>query len=100
MRDSIAIIDIIAGMRDAVAALTIRNVDEKLKHQLRRQAAANDRSMEEEARVILRRALESTRPVSEGIATSIRREVERLGGGIDFELPEDAPYRPMTFDSE
>jgi plasmid stability protein len=83
-----------------VAALTIRNIDDKLKSDLRKRAAANDRSMEEEARVILRRALSGARPVAEGLATSIRREVERLGGGIDFELPEDQPYEPMTFDRE
>ncbi|MBI4922770.1 MAG: plasmid stabilization protein [Devosia nanyangense] len=83
-----------------MAALTIRNIDEQLKRDLRRRAAANDRSMEEEARVILRRALNGAQPASEGLATSIRREVERLGGGIDFELPDDEPYEPMTFDAE
>ena len=40
-----------------MATPTIRNLDEDLKARLRIAAAANDRSMEEEVRVILRRAL-------------------------------------------
>ena len=81
-----------------MAALTIRNMSDELKRGLRRRAAANDRSMEEEARVILRDAIEP--PLGGELGTSIRQEVERLGGGIDFELPADEPFKPMRFDDE
>ena len=40
-----------------MAGITVRNLEEGLKRQLRLQAAENGRSMEEEARVILRTAL-------------------------------------------
>ena len=40
-----------------MATLTIRNLDDSLKHSLRVRAAENGVSMEEEARVILRDAL-------------------------------------------
>jgi len=84
-----------------VAAITIRNIDEKLKSDLRKQAAANDRSMEEEARTILRKAL--SKPVAsggEGLGTAIRRMVEEHGGGFDLDLPDDEPYVPMSFDEK
>ena len=41
-----------------MASLTIRNLDESLKKLLRLRAAVNSRSMEEEARQILRSAVE------------------------------------------
>jgi plasmid stability protein len=85
-----------------MATLTIRNLDENLKRALRRQAAANDRSMEEEARTILRRAF--ARPAAhvtgEGLGTAIRRLVEQRGGGIDLALPADKPYEPLRLDEE
>ena len=88
----------ISQLEFPVAALTIRNLDADLKSRLRRRAAGHDRSMEEEARVILREAL---KPAShEGLATSIRKAVERLGGGVDFDLPADEPFEPMRFDEE
>jgi plasmid stability protein len=45
------------GKETAVASLTIRNLDDSLKASLRVRAARHGRSMEEEARVILRGAL-------------------------------------------
>jgi plasmid stability protein len=41
-----------------VAMISIRNLDESLKARLRMRAAYHNRSMEEEARVILREALQ------------------------------------------
>jgi plasmid stability protein len=82
-----------------VAALTIRNLDESLKHQLRRRAADNNRSMEEEARTILRDALapkgETGRP---DMLTEIRRLVDLYGASDDLELLPDEPVRPMSFE--
>lgn len=84
-----------------MAALTIRNIDEGLKRDLRKQAAANDRSMEEEARTILRKALSKATPVAgEGLGTAIRRLVEEHGGGFDLDLPDDEPYVPMSFEEK
>lgn len=47
-----------------MASITIRNLDENIKSRLRVQAAQNNRSMEEEARNILRSALSPQEPVS------------------------------------
>jgi plasmid stability protein len=41
-----------------MAAITIRNLDDTLKTRLRMRAASRNRSMEEEARAILREALQ------------------------------------------
>ena len=40
-----------------MASITIRNLDDEVKHRLRVRAAWNGRSMEEEARLILREAV-------------------------------------------
>jgi plasmid stability protein len=63
--------------------MTIRNLDEKLKARLRIQAAKHGRSMEDEARDILRSAL-STASSRASLKNSIRRRIEPLGG---VELP-------------
>jgi plasmid stability protein len=55
-----------------VASITIRNLDDTLKSRLRIQAAVHGRSMEDEARDILRSAL-SREPTRKGrLAASIR----------------------------
>lgn len=81
-----------------MASLTIRQIDDDLKSQLRLRAAANNNSMEEEARSILRQAL--ARPPTEqyGFATRILKLVEEAGGGFDLELPEDPPYEPKPIE--
>ena len=65
-----------------MASLTIRNLDESLKSTLRMSAAANKRSMEEEARQILRYFLLHKKATS-GIGSRI---VERfaVAGGVDL----------------
>lgn len=68
-----------------MASITIRNLDEPLKARLRVQAAMHGRSMEDEARAILRTAL-SKEPAPPGnIAAAIRARFAPLGG---VELPE------------
>ena len=62
-----------------MASMTIRNLDEKLKARLRVQAARHGRSMEDEARDILRSAL-STTSARANLVKSIRRRIEPLGG--------------------
>jgi antitoxin FitA len=71
-----------------MATLTIRNLDESLMDSLRMRAASRNRSMEEEARQILREALpEATvaSPIpSEDLASRIRSRFAGLG---DVKLP-------------
>lgn len=42
--------------------LTIRDIDETLEHDLRARALRNNRTIEEEARLVLRNGIESVRP--------------------------------------
>ncbi|MET0505298.1 MAG: plasmid stabilization protein [Luteibacter sp.] len=81
-----------------MATMTIRNVDEELKSRLRIRAAVHGRSMEDEAREILRASL-STEPVrQESWVDSVRARVEAVGG-VDLELPVREPMRdPPGFD--
>lgn len=69
-----------------MATMTIRDLDDDLKMQLRVRAARHGKSMEEEARSILRSALR-TEPLSgQSLVDSIRAMVEPYGG-IALELP-------------
>lgn len=68
-----------------MATLTIRNLDEDLKIRLRVEAAAHGHSMEEEVRLILRRAL-TLRKSGTGLGSRIRRRFE-VHGGVDIGLP-------------
>jgi plasmid stability protein len=72
--------------------LTIRQLDEKIKSRLRVQAAHHGRSMEEEAREILRSALTTARPKPRNMAESIRQRFSAFGG-IELELPKRDPLR-------
>lgn len=79
-----------------MSAITIRNVDPELKRQLRIRAASSGRSMEEEARNILRAALASQTPEDQAdLYQRIRRHIDPVGGvdlpQPDRELPPPAP---------
>jgi antitoxin FitA len=81
-----------------MSSLTIRNFDEDLKRKLRSRAAARNRSMEEEARDILRCSLSVEPDTQDNLADRIRRRVEPLGG-IELELPPRGPLRdPPDFE--
>jgi plasmid stability protein len=82
-----------------VASLTIRNLEEALKGRLRVRAASRGRSMEEEARHILRAALNETQPPAAGLGERIRRRFLALG---DVQLPTAArePVRELPFASD
>ena len=69
-----------------MASLTIRNLDDPIKERLRIEAAHNGHSMEEEARLILRRALAKSSN-NQDLATRIRSRFADLGG-VELELPE------------
>ena len=75
-----------------MASITIRNLDEKTKSRLRIRAAHNKRSMEEEARNILRAALARKAPTPRNLAEAIRRRFEPLGG-VELQLPPREPMR-------
>ena len=83
-----------------MASMTIRNMDERVKTQLRIRAAKNGRSMEDEARNILRSALAAPEAPALNLAQSIRRRVEAIGGLEEGELqiPARQPMRePIDF---
>ena len=67
-----------------MATLTIRNLDDPLKSRLRIRAAARNRSMEEEARQILRAALQEPAAQTPDLGSRIRARFAALG---DVELP-------------
>jgi len=69
-----------------MATLTIRQLDEKTKARLRIRAAHHGRSMEEEAREILRSTLTAGEPATRNLAESIRRRFAALGG-VELKLP-------------
>ncbi|MFO1128366.1 MAG: plasmid stabilization protein [Rhodospirillales bacterium] len=80
-----------------MASITIRNLDEALKRRLRIRAAEHGRSMEEEARDILRKEVGEPAPPA-NIAAAIRARVASLGG-VEFELPRREPMRePPPFE--
>lgn len=69
-----------------MASLTIRKLDEKTKTRLRVRAAHHGRSMEEEAREILRSTLGDVLPHATNLADSIRKRFAALGGA-ELKLP-------------
>jgi plasmid stability protein len=75
-----------------MASMTIRNIDESLKRRLRVQAAVHGRSMEEEARDILRAALSASVPRPRNLAEAIRARFAPLGGA-DLPLAPREPIR-------
>jgi len=68
-----------------MASITIRNLDDGIKRRLRVRAAEHGRSMEEEAREILREVVGDLRPPL-NLARSLRARVARTGG-VDLDIP-------------
>ena len=66
-----------------MATITIRNLEDSIKAQLRVRAASHDRSMEEEVRVILRAAIQDSGE-ERGLGTLIHKRFMDAGG---VELP-------------
>jgi plasmid stability protein len=69
-----------------MAIMMIRNIDQALEIRLRELAAVHGRSMEDEARELLRAALAPEVGDAAAMFRAIRRRVEAIGG-IDLELP-------------
>jgi len=72
-----------------MASITIRKLDDRLKSQLKHRAAQHGRSMEEEARVILRGVLDDQRPRS---FMEIATELFGPENGVELDIP---PRDPM-----
>lgn len=75
-----------------MASITIRNLDEPLKARLRVQAAVHGRSMEDEARDILRTALSHEAGPPTNLAAKIRGRFAPLGG-VEVAAPPRDPMR-------
>ena len=70
-----------------MASMTIRNLDESLKKRLRVRAAEHGKSMEEEAREILRSVLSYEDTSSISLSNAIHRRFGEMGG-LDLQIPE------------
>jgi plasmid stability protein len=75
-----------------MASITIRNLDDQTKERLRVRAARQKRSMEDEARNILRAALAKDATATRDLAQAIRERFEPLGG-VELSLPAREPMR-------
>jgi plasmid stability protein len=80
-----------------MASITIRNLDEPLKARLRVRAATHGRSMEDEARDILRSALNREPVPAANLAAAIRARFAPLGGVDLPEVPREPMREPPNF---
>lgn len=69
-----------------MASMTIRNLDDGLKQRLRLRAATHGRSMEDEARDILRAALATSELPAPNLADAIRARLVSVGG-VELDIP-------------
>ena len=77
-----------------MATLTIRDLDDEVRDQLRIRAARHGRSMEAEVRAILRDTLARS-AASSGLGQRIKQRFAALGG-VELDVPErlERPRRP------
>jgi len=75
-----------------MASISVRNLDEELKARLRVRAARQGRSMEDEAREILRTALADADDTSQDLAARIRRRFRAIAG-VELEISKREPMR-------
>ena len=76
-----------------MASIIIRNLEEGVKTRLRVRAAENGRSMEEEARVILRKAVGRRQAPAKGLGTALQELFEPLG--LELDIPAREPMRDL-----
>jgi plasmid stability protein len=81
-----------------MAQLIVRNLETEVKTRLQRRAALHGRSMEEEARDILRDALKEEMPSAGGLGTEIAALFKDIG--LEEEIPELRGYTvtPIEFE--
>ncbi|MCY3852089.1 MAG: plasmid stabilization protein [Gammaproteobacteria bacterium] len=77
-----------------MASITIRNLDDGIKQNLRIRAAENSRSMEEEVREILRRTLGGDPLPDKNLGTAIH-QLFKDAGGIELDIPPRQPMREL-----
>lgn len=73
-----------------MASITIRKLDDSLKRDLRRQAADNGRSLESEAREILRAGVKKMAPGKQETGADLFDRIHRRFmkyGGVELRLP-------------
>ena len=70
-----------------MSAITIRNLDDTLKARLRLQAARHGRSMEEEARQLLRKGLDQDTDAGQVRLTALAQTLFGAVHGLDLTLP-------------
>ena len=80
-----------------MAVMTIRNIDDAIKKRLRVRAAVNGRSMEDEARDILRSALSTDDPRPRNLGQAIHERFGPLGGADLPDVPREAIREPVDF---
>lgn len=81
-----------------MGSILIRKLDERLKRKLRLRAAKHGRSMEQEARDILKSALAQETQPPRSLWDAIRARIEPLGG-VDLPEVPDQPVRdPPKFE--
>ena len=79
-------------------SITIRQLEPGVKARLRVRAAEHGRSMEQEAREILKAGLSREPAAQLNLVAAIRRHIEPLGG-VDLKLPKrEAARRPPKFE--
>lgn len=77
-----------------MGVLTIRNLDDRVKMHLCIRAARHGRSVEDEVRDILLRALSAVSPAPEDLGEAIHSRFRSLGG-IDLVPPPREPVRRL-----
>ncbi len=75
-----------------MASITIRQLPETTKRKLKIRAAEHGRSMEQEAREILKAELSKPERQSKNLVESIRRRFAPLGG-VELQIPPRGPIR-------
>lgn len=80
-----------------MAVMTIRNIDDAIKARLRVRAALHGRSMEDEARDILRSALSTEDPRPRDLGRAIHARFAALGGVDLPDVPREPSRQPPDF---
>jgi len=85
-------------MEVIMAVMTIRNIDDAIKKRLRVRAAMHGKSMEDEARDILRAALSAEAPRPRSLGRAIHDRFAALGGVDVPQVPREAVRPPVDFE--
>lgn len=80
-----------------MAQLVVRNLEEDVKRRLRKRAKSHGRSMEEEARVILREAVNDKPASGEGLGTRLMKLFADVPPDFKIEEIRGQKARPAKF---